>query len=145
MAWSWCPTPSTRSPSHGRPTAGAAGHTDPHTRTVVVGSHLMLVEQVATLAHELAHIALGHCEPTYAYQPHRGRAEVEAESVAYVLLGACGIDMTDTPIRYVAGWAGNDIDAIRAAAATVSKTATTLLHTLLFAGEHDESAEGLVA
>ena len=130
--------------SYGTPTAGADGHTDPHTRTVVVGSHLTPLEQVGTLAHELAHIALGHCAPTYAYHAHRGRAEVEAESVAYVLLGACGIDMTDAPIRYVAGWAGNDIDAIRAAATTVTTTAKTLLDTLLSADD-DEDAADLVA
>ncbi|MGH8878431.1 MAG: ImmA/IrrE family metallo-endopeptidase [Stackebrandtia sp.] len=117
--------------SHGTPTVGADGHTDPHTRSVVIGSHLPALEQVATLAHELAHIALGHCAPNYAYHAHRGRAEVEAESVAYVLLGACGIDMTDAPIRYVAGWAGGDIDTIRAAAATVTTTAKAVLDAVL--------------
>jgi antirestriction protein ArdC len=130
--------------SYGTPTAGADGHTDPHTKTVVVSSQLAPLEQVATLAHELAHIALGHCAPTYAYHAHRGRAEVEAESVAYVLLGACGLDMTDAPIRYVAGWAGNDIDTIRAAAATVTKTAKSLLDELLTA-EDNEPADGAAA
>jgi hypothetical protein len=117
--------------SYGTPTAGADGHTDPQTRSVVVGNHLTALEHVATLAHELAHIAIGHCAPSYAYHAHRGRAEVEAESVAYVVLGACGIDMTDAPIRYVAGWAGGDIDTIRTTAATVTTTAKTLLDTLL--------------
>ncbi|GAA5034991.1 hypothetical protein GCM10023317_87940 [Actinopolymorpha pittospori] len=127
--------------SYGTPTAGADGHTDPHTHSVVVGSHLKPLQQVLTLAHELAHIALGHCAPTYGYHAHRGRAEVEAESVAYVLLGACGIDMTDAPIRYVAEWAGNDIDAIRAAATTVTKTAKSLLDALI--GAEEDAGEAL--
>lgn len=60
--------------------SGANGTTNFATRTVTVADHLAPAQAVKTLAHETAH-ALMHTGTEYA-MGCRGRAEVEAESVA---------------------------------------------------------------
>ncbi|WP_207346336.1 hypothetical protein [Arthrobacter sp. E3] len=62
------------------------------------------------LAHELGHVmlhgpddALGQLYGSSA--EHRGLAEVEAESVAYIVLKAHGIDRGLQSSSYLAGWA----------------------------------------
>jgi hypothetical protein len=44
---------------------------------------------------------------------HRGVAEVEAESVAYVVCSAAGLSTEDYSLAYVAGWAGGDPEVVR--------------------------------
>jgi len=63
--------------------------------------------------------------PTYL--TCRGRCEVEAESVAYVVAAAHGLDASGYTFAYVAGWAGGDLTHVRQAAETVTKAARTIL------------------
>jgi hypothetical protein len=81
-------------------------------------------EQVRTLAHELAHIALGHEHRRESAQSDR---EVEAESVAYVLARHYGIPTEDSAFAYIANWASGDLDKVKATATVVTKTARALL------------------
>ncbi|MGH3094420.1 MAG: ImmA/IrrE family metallo-endopeptidase, partial [Streptosporangiales bacterium] len=66
------------------PGGGRLGTTQPasHQVTIAPAGNPRVV--VTTLAHELAHIQLGHTEAGYDYRAHRGPAEVQAESVAFV-------------------------------------------------------------
>src|SRR5439155_5530455 len=61
---------------------GRNGYTDFGSRTVRVRDDVHEVQAVKTLAHELAHILLGHSGCVFE---SRSRAEVEAESVAFVV------------------------------------------------------------
>lgn len=61
--------------------SGANGTTNYTIRTVAIAPHLSPAQAAKTLAHELAHVHL-HDGTEYALGC-RGRAEVEAESVAY--------------------------------------------------------------
>jgi hypothetical protein len=72
-----------------RPTAN--GETDPMTKTVTVRADLPPAQACKTLAHELAHIPLGHVTELPSSSGCRGVAEVEAERVAYSLMWT-GID-----------------------------------------------------
>ena len=56
----------------------------------------------------------------------KGRAEVEAESVAYVLAGLLGLDTTEYSIGYIAKWANGDTAAVAETAHTVLATVHTL-------------------
>ena len=57
-----------------------------------------------TLAHEVGHVLLHN--PTDATGAHcRGVKEVEAESVAYLVAAAHGLDTCAYTFAYVAGWA----------------------------------------
>lgn len=60
----------------------------------------------------------------------RGRMEVAAESVAYVLAGILGLDTAAYSVGYVAGWADGNLDTVtdtaRAVLATVHELADAL-------------------
>lgn len=60
----------------------------------------------------------------------RDRCEVEAESVAYVIAAAHGLDASGYTFAYVAGRAGGDVAKVKAAAETVTRAARTILTAL---------------
>lgn len=64
-----------------------------------------------TLLHELAHIVLGHCAETRENETHRGIAEFEAESVAYLV--AKELDLQDwAPAesrKYIDNWLSHKV------------------------------------
>ena len=106
------------------------------TRRIVVDARLAPAQAAKTMLHEAAH-ALVHAADTLTAEDrrdlHRGRMEVEAESVAYVLAGILGLDTAAYSVGYVAGWANGDTDAVadtaRAVLATVHELADALDHT----------------
>lgn len=65
-------------------------------------------QQVKTLAHELGHAMLHEGYIDWSL------AELEAESVAYIVCASLGIDSSDYSFGYVAGWAGGGDEAISA-------------------------------
>ena len=98
---------------------GANGLTDYGARHVRVRADVDEAQAVKTLAHELGHVLMppeatgmlgaGSC---------RGIGEVEAESVAYMVTQAHGLNSAQYTFNYVAGWAsqvatsGRGIDAV---------------------------------
>lgn len=77
-----------------------------------------------TLAHELGHVLLhsgmqgGGCLEV---------KEVEAESVAYLIGAAFGLDTTDYSLGYVTSWSGGDHRVVLATAKRVMEAATAAL------------------
>jgi antirestriction protein ArdC len=63
-------------------------------------------QAVKTLAHEAGHVLLHHPEQREKFSC-RGIVEVEAESVAYMVTAAHGLDASQYTFNYVAGWAHN--------------------------------------
>ena len=57
------------------------------------------------------------------YRQHRGRMEVEAESVAYIVAGLAGFDTSAYSIGYITGWADEDVQLIRTTASRVLEAA----------------------
>ena len=93
-----------------------SGFTDFAQRQVQVGGWMNAEERVAVLAHELGHVLLHgpNDEVGKLYGSsvdHRGLAEVEAESVAYTVLKAHGIDRGPQSASYLSGWADAVIEA----------------------------------
>jgi hypothetical protein len=107
--------------------SGANGYTDPTRRVVRVRADVDDAQAVKTLAHELGHLECGHVEDLPTYLTCRGRCEVEAESVAYLVLAAHGLDASGYTFAYVAGWVGGDLTRVRQAAETVTRAARTIL------------------
>jgi antirestriction protein ArdC len=88
-------------------------------------------QSVKTLAHELAHAIL-HSEADCTGQT-RAVAELEAESVAFVVCDDLGLDSSAYSFGYIATWAGcgDDADkAISASAQRINKAARTILEVL---------------
>lgn len=75
------------------------------TRRIVIDEHISNAQAAKTLIHESAH-ALMHADlEAGEYIAHRGRYEVEAESVAYIVAGMLGLDTSTYSIGYIATWA----------------------------------------
>jgi len=118
--------------------AGVNGYTTPANAEtgqpvrVVISDQLDPAQQAKTALHEAAHITLGHLDDDAAeYVAHRGRYEVEAESVAYVLAGILGLDSSAYSVGYVAGWAERaESDVIKDTATRVLKATHTLAEAL---------------
>jgi DNA primase len=103
----------------------ANGTTDFGARTVTVRASLSAAQAAKTLAHELAHVLL-HSGTEYA-TGCRGRAEVEAESVAYVVCQAGGLVTSGYSFGYVAHWSGGDTKVIQETAERVVTCARQIL------------------
>jgi antirestriction protein ArdC len=83
-------------------------------------------QQVKTLAHELGHAILHGERGGLA----RERAELEAESVAYVVCADLGIDSSDYSFGYLAVWAGGGEQvrqAVSESAARIQEAARVIL------------------
>lgn len=105
----------------------AEGHTDSLAKEIVISTRHEDDEArtFAILAHEVAHATL-HTEDDYDYRGHRGVAETEAESVAYLVSEYFGVDMADTSFHYVAGWA-QDAEVVMKTGQRVMKTAKDII------------------
>jgi antirestriction protein ArdC len=110
-----------------RTAEGPDGYTSPKTKTVGVRAEFDPAHATMVLMHELAHIACGHVDEGYDYRAHRGAAEVEAQSVAYIVAAALGIDATAYSTDYVIGWAEGDVALVRATAQKVTTVAREIL------------------
>lgn len=109
--------------------SGAAdGHTVPGEIVVSESFRHDSAQTFAILAHETAH-ALLHMASDYNYGAHRGVAETEAESVAFIVAEYFGVSMGDTAFHYVAGWA-KDPAVVLAAGQRIMKTARKIIDSI---------------
>ena len=91
--------------------------------TIEVDNQHPTGQQAKTLAHELAHEAL-HWEDRGPLT--RSIAELEAESVAYVVCTHFGLDVEVRASRYIALWDG-DSKALRASLERIANTARGII------------------
>ena len=109
--------------------APANGVTDFLDHRVTVRPDLPDAAATKTLAHELAHVHL-HAElggRELAGGTCRGRAEVEAESVAYLVCAMAGIESGSYSFPYVARWA-SDLSVVSETATRVTSCARAIAH-----------------
>lgn len=101
------------------------GDTNFTKRRIRVRADLASAQQLKTLAHELGHMLLHEsCEIT------RQRAELEAESVAWIICDQLGIDSSEYTFGYVATWLNGTekaIEAVRDSAGRIASAARTIL------------------
>ena len=101
------------------------------------------------LPHEFDHIRADHEHrfPDYAhYSICRGQAEIEAESIAYLVTAHAGVDGDDYSVPYLASWAGGDGSPLRETASTAIRIARTIFGTSSdSAGRGDRLALGSAA
>jgi hypothetical protein len=117
----------------------ADGTTNFSTRRITIAERGSELSRALTLAHEIGHMSL-HADPEARQhgQAHRGRAEVEAESVAYLVAADYGLaEAYDWHFDYLSHWSAaltgstTDADAtreaIRATASRVMSAARPVL------------------
>ena len=98
------------------PLHGPNGTTNHTTKEVKIEESIDPAQATKTTVHELAHVLL-HADRIAALGC-RGRIEVEAESVAYVVCAAAELDTSQYSVRYVAGWSEDTEDPAKAMLAT---------------------------
>lgn len=119
-------------------TGGSNGYTTVDgSKRVAVKVGLSPAQTAKTCLHELAHSMLH--TPEEIRGEARRIAEVEAESVAFVVAGALGLDTSDYSTGYVMGWSGGDKELIRSTAERVLKTAHQILEEAFPLPEEAES------
>lgn len=86
-------------------TGETKGYYSPAEHQIVLRSHDMNKSQlIKTFIHETAHSELHHSNNPQREQLTRSNAELQAESVAYVVASYYGIDTSDYSFDYLAGW-----------------------------------------
>lgn len=111
------------------PCRGANGYTDFAARVVRVIDTASPAQFVKTLAHELGHIRADHEDRFIDYATSiacRGQAEIEAESIAYLVTAQAGLDSGAYSVPYLAGWSGGDVDLLRESTARVINVARAI-------------------
>jgi antirestriction protein ArdC len=106
---------------------GTNGECLPGERLIRLQRGLAPAQRVKTLAHELAHSDLHH--DGYIGTP-RPLAELEAESVAFIVCQAVGIDSGEYSFGYLATWSGGGDEAraaLRASAQRIQRAAAAIL------------------
>ncbi|KQT01297.1 hypothetical protein ASG23_06930 [Cellulomonas sp. Leaf395] len=108
---------------------GANGYTAYHSSTVRIRDDVDPAQATKTLAHELGHIRADHEHrfPDYSSNAQcRGRAEVEAESIAYLVAATAGLDTTEYSLPYIAGWSDGYPERLRESATQVLVAARSI-------------------
>jgi IrrE N-terminal-like domain len=78
------------------------GQTEQMARRILINANKSPKQKLKTLAHEIFH-AKYHRE-----EFNRAKAEVEAETAAFLMCRALGVDTSDYSVGYVASWAAED-------------------------------------
>lgn len=122
------------------PEGGPEGFTSHNPKMVVVSTRYSPAHAAVTLAHELAHIELGHMERAHDYHTgpggERPTMEVEAESVAYVIGRRFGLTPGGSAFAYIDNWAKGDKKKVAETADRVVKAADAILSRI----DHDTLA-----
>jgi antirestriction protein ArdC len=108
-------------------------------REIKLDSSLSDLQAFKTLCHETAHSLLHNSDEGDS----RATKEVEAESVAFVVCHALGIDSAEYSLGYVAHWANGDMKLVQDVAVRVQKTAKIIV--ALFEVKSEENAEEVAA
>lgn len=104
------------------------GQCDYLAHAITIREGLAVVQQSKTLAHANLH------DPT-TFDGPPDQAELEAESVAYVVAGMLGLDGAQYSWGYLASW-GAKPDAIRKSGQRIQRTANAILDAI---GVNDQS------
>jgi hypothetical protein len=106
------------------PAIGAAHGVSTRDR-IVLRPDLAPAERFATAAHELGHVLLGHHKPD---DPAASATlhETEAESVAYVVCQAIGLETNTASSDYLLAWGGN-AKALAASLERIQRTASEII------------------
>jgi hypothetical protein len=110
-------------------TRGADGSTNWATKTISVADDLSPADQVATFAHEMAHMRMHG--PDAKVKTTEQEREVEAEAVAFVVCDFLGIDSREASLGYIISWARAEPAAVRRSLQRILDAAESIRATLL--------------
>lgn len=108
-------------------TGDALGYFSPVTNEIVIKAGMSELQTLKTMIHETAHSIL-HGKGGEQEKADRNTMEVQAESIAYTVCRALGLDVSEYSFGYVAGWStGKDTKELTASLNTIRDTAKKIL------------------
>lgn len=110
----------------------ANGSCSPSDKAIRISPTLSDLQALKTLCHEVAHSIL-HADDLGSHGA--AEREVEAESVAYVVLNALGFDSASYSFGYVASWSGGSVEMVKKTGERVQRAAKTILDAIGKNGE----------
>lgn len=106
----------------------AKGYFSPDKNEIVIKNGLAQQQEIKTMIHEIAHSLLHNSEKMKDKKISRNDMEVQAESVAYTVCSALGIDTSDYSFGYIAGWSkGKEIKELKNALDLICDTASSMI------------------
>ena len=106
----------------------AKGYFSPKENEIVIKNGLAQQQEIKTMIHEIAHSLLHNSEKIKDKKISRNDMEVQAESVAYTVCSAIGIDTSDYSFGYIAGWSqGKEIKELKNALDLICDTASSMI------------------
>ncbi len=108
--------------------SGANGYTSKEVKEIVIAPN-PIKQQAKTTIHELAHFHL-HLDDEFDYLNCRGLAEVQAESVAFTVFKFLGLDSSDYSLKYIKGWASDDLKEFKASLKEIVETSQRIIKDL---------------
>nr|WP_281042022.1 ArdC family protein [Sulfobacillus thermotolerans] len=124
-------------------TGPAYGVWNPTTQQITLRQDAAPDQHVKTLLHEWSH-SLGISTPEQARTRHVGQEEVTAETTAYVMAQALGLDTKDYSQGYVAGWANGDPKKVAGVVQDVGRRVHHMVTQLEQAAQQDAALRPVV-
>lgn len=110
---------------------GAHGYYSNVEKRIALKQGMSEQQTIKTLVHEISHAILHDKEEGEAKEADRMTREVQAESVAYTVCSALGLDTSDYSFGYIAGWSsGKEVKELSASMEVIRKTAADLIDRL---------------
>lgn len=111
--------------------SGANGYYKLDEKRIVIRQGMSEIQTVKTMVHEISHAVLHDRDIGEEKDADKNSREVQAESVAYVVCNALGLDTSDYSFGYVAGWStGQDVKELVSSLDVIRKTAIDLVEKL---------------
>ncbi len=123
-------------------TGRAYGVWSPATQQITLRADAAPDQHLKTLLHEWSH-SLGITTVEQARERHVGQEEVTAETTAYVLADALGLDTKGYSQGYVAGWADNDPKNITRVQQEVGRRVHAMVNQIELAAETDPELKSI--
>jgi len=106
------------------------GVTDFSNKTIKIARDRSDAQRFKTFVHEIAHMLLHGPKDDEPQRVCRADAEVEAESVAWIVCDHFGVQSDGYSFGYVAGWSERDSDAVKRTGNNVMQTVKKILAVL---------------
>ena len=111
--------------------SGAKGFFSNEGKRIAVQAGMPQLQTIKTLVHETAHSILHDKEKGECKEADRRTMEVQAESIAYVVLNALGMDTSEYSFGYIAGWSsGKELKELSKSLDVIQKTAAEIINRL---------------
>lgn len=126
-------------------TDGSNGYYDLKKKEIVICTGMSEAQTIKTTIHEIAHAQLHDYDLKNSdgakERTDRDVAELEAESVAYVVSGYYGLDTSEYSFAYAANWVNGDMEKVKASMGLISNTSGKMIDQINGGMERERTQE----